>query len=315
MSVEKLVWEQIPECLIGKIAGLLEDKDLNNLSLTSKNNKQILELVDEDIFLSSNYSSLYITDDSFRNIINDILKKRNKKLRLTLDSGFKLKTFPDLSSLDELVELNFEFSDFIIPENIADLLPRNLQILTFWECFLSRIPNLSSLHELVELEYSDDFDELENISELLPINLQRLKIGFCDRLKSFPNLNMFEKLVELQLNDNCRMTFPENMVKLLPPNLEKLRICCDVMTAFPDLSSVSKLEDLDITDCNFTLPENLGEFLPPNLKKLKLTPTPSLFNNFNSSTLNKLLETELEFYDEEVSQIIDEKLRTLLKPN
>ena len=71
MSDEKLSWGQMPESLMGKIGGLLENSDLYNLSVTSKDNIQILGLAKKDIFLSKDLSIQYIKNSG----VNDCRKK------------------------------------------------------------------------------------------------------------------------------------------------------------------------------------------------------------------------------------------------
>jgi len=155
MSVEKMVLNQIPESVIGFTTSWLSNTDLYNLSVTSKDIKQILELADKDVCLSPYYSARYMNDHYFKNKINDILKKRNTDLNLNF--GFKndLKTFPNLSSVHKLIELNLGVIYYNIPKNLEKVLPLNLQKLKLSCCLgtdFPDFPDLSSLNKLIDLD-------------------------------------------------------------------------------------------------------------------------------------------------------------------
>ena len=289
MSVEKMVLNQLPESVIGFTTSWLSNTDLYNLSVTSKDIKQILELADKDVYLSPYYSARYMNDHYFKNKINDILKKRNTNLNLNFGFENDLKTFPNLSSVHKLIELNLGEIYYNIPKNLEKVLPPNLQKLKL-SCSLGTdfpaFPDLSSLNKLIDLDLYGEMKSYvllrsNNIIEFLPLNLEKLKLsGFY--FQTFPDLSALVKLIELDLGKN-ELTSPDdnNLGKLFPQNLRVLRLGSSFgMTTFPDLTCLDKLVELDLND-NFPIftwtemstipdPRNIGKLLPINLEKLDL---------------------------------------------
>jgi hypothetical protein len=322
MSVEKMVLNQLPESVIGFTTSWLSNTDLYNLSVTSKDNIQVLGLSEKDISLGSDNSVRYINDDSFRKNIDDILKKRNTNLNLNFGFENDLETFPNLSSVHTLVELDLDYGEEMTSENIRELLPLNLQKLTLSFCDDLKIENLSSLFNLVELNLIEHSTIIpENIGELLP-NLRILLLSCCDNMKTFPNLSLVHKLTELDLSDNYEMTIPKNIAKLLPPNLEKLRLShCRKLRNFPNLRSADKLLELDLSENeNMVIPKNkIEKLLPPNLKKLNISNFDFDYNyipNFpNLSFLDNLVELDITSCDitipENVVELLPKNLQKL----
>lgn len=323
MSVEKMVLNQLPESVIGFTTSWLSNTDLYNLSVTSKDIKQILELADKDVYLSPYYSARYMNDHYFKNKINDILKKRNTNLNF----GFKndLKTFPNLSSVHKLTELNLGEIYYDIPKNLEKVLPPNLQKLKLSCSLGTDFPDLSCLDKLVELDLhggmSNVYLSSNNIIEFLPLNLKKLKLsGFY--FQNFPDLSALVKLIELDLGKN-ELISPDdnNLGKLFPQNLRELRLGSSFgMTTFPDLTCLDKLVELDLND-NFPIftwtemstipdPSNIGKLLPINLEKLDLRNC-RLKTFPNLKMLNKLVEIDLT--DNDIN--IPENMEDLLPPS
>jgi len=281
MSVEKLSWGQMPESLMGKIGGLLESSDLYNLSVTSKDNKQILELAEKDIFLTKDLSTKYLADNDYRKKINSVLDSRNTKLHLDLSDSSEFRTLPNLSTFNKLAGLNLSSNyKMYIPKNLEETLPKSLRILKLCDCFeLREFPDLRKFTNLVELDLSDndDISTPQNIAELLPRSLQILKLCQCQLLK-FPDLSMLVNLVEFSSYSDNNITIPKNIGELLPKSLQKLYwspvpIVDNIMNV-PDLIMFEGLIELGLSCDGFfvetTFPENIGDLLPTNLQKLEI---------------------------------------------
>jgi hypothetical protein len=317
---------ELPESIIGYTASWLSNTDLYNLSLTNKDNIRVLVLADKDVSLSPYYSLRYMNDNFFKNKINDILKKRNTSLNLNFGYENDLKAFPNLSSVDKLLELNIGYIYNKIPKNLEKLLPPNLQKLKL-NCSLgTAFPDLSSLNNLLDLDLHGGNSiwplSSNNIIELLPLNLTKLKLnGFY--FQTFPDLSALVKLIDLDLGKN-ELTSPDdnNLGKLFPQNLRALRLSRSFgMTTFPDLSCLDKLAELDLNDNNFPIftltemstipdPRDIGKLLPINLEKLDLRNC-RLKSFPDLRMLNKLVEIDLTNNDIN----IPENLKDLLPPS
>ena len=298
-------FKEIPQPIMGKILNFLKGDELLNLHVTSKD-KDVLKLVESDVYLKQYHSYLYIFEDSFRNRINDVLTERgiNSKLHLDLsESG--MTTFPNLSMFDRLVDLNLDHNGGLLNPTNIELLPRSLQILKLNDTGLTTFPNLSEFGELVELDLRDSYIIItENIDNLLPRSLKKLGLT---KFTIFPNLSMFDKLMELELDGNDTRSFDENMASLLPPNLQKLyldlgarsitvsniiRIPNLTITKFDELVELSLRWDMmGVDDDDLSFGENIG-LLPPNLKILHLNGVLTTFPNL--SRFGKLVD--LDFY-------------------
>lgn len=278
MSDEKLSWGQMPESLMGRIGGLLESSDLYNLSVTSKDNIQILGLAEKDIFLSKDLSTKYLEDNDYRKKIDSVLDSRNTKLHLDLSDSdsSEFRTLP----INKLAGINLSSNyKMYISKNLEEIQPESLQILKLCDCFeLREFPDLRKFTNLVELDLSDNENMTtpRNVMELLPRSLQILKLCKCQLLK-FPDLSMLVNLVEFTSYSSNNIAIPENMGELLPKSLQKLvwspvPIVNNIMTV-PNLIMFEDLIELGLSGGGFeeiTFPENIGDLLPTNLQKLEI---------------------------------------------
>lgn len=323
MSAQKLSWGQMPESLMGKIIGLLENSDLYNLSVTNKDNKQILELAEKDILLSKDLSAKYLAknENNFRKKIDAVLDSRNTKLHLDLSDSSEFTAMPNFSMFHKLAGLNLSSNyKMTIPKNVEELLPKSLQILKLSDCFqLRTFPDLRKFTNLVELDLSDNDDMTtpRNVIELLPRSLKILNLCKC-QLLAFPNLSMLENLVEFSSYSDNNITIPKNIGELLPKSLQKLHwspvpIVDNIMNV-PDLIMFEGLIELGLSGGGFeeiTFPENIGDLLPTNLQKLEIrhcavTAFPNL------SMFSKLIELD---FNDGTSVTIPENIGKLLPRN
>jgi len=151
-----------------------------------------------------------------KNKIEKLLPPNLKKLNISnFDFDYNyIPHFPNLSFLDNLVELDITSCDITIPENVVELLPKNLQKL---KLISEKCLNLRALDKLVELnfQYQDPcgsvfLNRKETCEGDTPIEILA-KTLFNDRVDHVS-----------KFNSSTSITVIENWRPLLPKNLKKL---------------------------------------------------------------------------------------------
>ncbi|KAK3417813.1 hypothetical protein EUGRSUZ_H03785 [Eucalyptus grandis] len=210
---------------------------------------------------------------------------------LMLWSCCSLSLIEDLSNLNELSFLGImgtaitEIQGLGCLENLQSLLlsgPRQVKIL----------PDLSNLNKLSHLELYD-CDKLVEIQGELPKYLNELSIRSCGSLEKLPDLSGLKELQTIKVR-NCTKLIVEAIFSFARRSqadlLENLRYLdigdLEQVEILPDLSSLSKLRNLEVDSCR-NLAEIQGE-LPLSLKRLKIFACESLQKLPDLSSLKNL---------------------------